>query len=61
MVHYESDAHLLGKLDLFIRLVQMVKILHIGLLLHRYTCGDDSATPGKHPGTPQLECLSGTL
>ena len=60
-VHYESNAHFLGKIDLSMRLVQMVKSFQNSLLLHQYTCGDDSATPGMHHGTPRLECLSGTL
>lgn len=29
--------------------------------LHQYTCGNNYATPGRHPRIPQLECLSGTL
>lgn len=36
----------------------MVKILQNSLLMNQYTCGDDSATPEMHSGTPPLECLS---
>ena len=60
-VHYESNAHFLRNIDLLMRLVQMVKNFQTSLLLHQYTCGDDSAAHGMHPGTPQLECLWGTL
>ena len=60
-VHYESNAHFLGKIDLLMRLLQMVKNIQNSLLLHQYTGGDDSATRRMHPGTPRLECLSRAL
>jgi len=60
-VHYESNAHFLGKIYLLILSVQMLKILRNSPLLHQCTCEDVSATPGRHPETPPQECLSRTL
>ena len=60
-VCYESNEHFLGKIEILILPVQMLRILESTLPLHQYTSGDVSATPGRHPETPRKECSSGTL
>lgn len=60
-MRYNSYVHFLKKIDLLIQSLQMVKNLQNNILSHQYTCGNDSATPGRHPGTSQLKCLSRTL